>query len=315
MKSIQQLVIICLLIFSTENIFPQTAADYYMPLNVGNQLNLYAQSNSSSWTSRDLIYSIVGTDMVDGYECYRQVGVEILVDNQITHIDTFRIFWFREDVDGNVILSAVNFNGCEDPDSAMILNFSYFPNEYLTVGYSRNYSFGDNSKDSILSITETVTVPAGTFNNCLEILETHYDDFGNLIYSENRYYAQGVGKVKTIRTLPTNDMHTSYLTSYNITGLDSDIENQGPNNYILSQNYPNPFNPGTVISYQLPVNSNVTLKVYDVLGNEIATLVDEFKQAGSYKINCDGSVYSTGIYFYKLTAGTFSETRKMLLMK
>ena len=85
--------------------------------------------------------------------------------------------------------------------------------------------------------------------------------------------------------------------------------------FSLDQNYPNPFNPSTVIRYQLPVNSNVTLKVYDVLGNEIATLVNEFKPAGSYNVNFDASTQSSGVYFYRLTTSNFSEMRKMLLLK
>jgi hypothetical protein len=87
----------------------------------------------------------------------------------------------------------------------------------------------------------------------------------------------------------------------------------------LSQNYPNPFNPNTVISYQLPVTSNVTLKVYDVLGNEIATLVNEEKQPGVYEVEFNTSsikdLPSSGIYFYQLRAGDYTETKKMILLK
>src|SRR5690606_24928583 len=67
--------------------------------------------------------------------------------------------------------------------------------------------------------------------------------------------------------------------------------------FTLQQNYPNPFNPSTVISYELPVSGDVTLKVYDVLGNEIATLVNEEKPAGIYEVEFDGSMLSSGIYF------------------
>ena len=88
----------------------------------------------------------------------------------------------------------------------------------------------------------------------------------------------------------------------------------------LKQNYPNPFNPGTVISYQVPFLSYVTIKIYDILGREIATLVNEEKNAGSYKVefdsrSCGGSNLTSGIYFYKMNAGNFSETKKMLLLK
>ena len=71
----------------------------------------------------------------------------------------------------------------------------------------------------------------------------------------------------------------------------------------LYQNYPNPFNPSTKISWQSPVSSWQTLKVYDVLGNEVASLVDEFKPAGINEVNFDGSKFSSGIYFYQLKAG------------
>ncbi len=92
-------------------------------------------------------------------------------------------------------------------------------------------------------------------------------------------------------------------------------ENSIPTTFSLDQNYPNPFNPSTRISWQSPISSHQTLKVYDVLGNEVATLVDDFRGAGRYEINFDASGLSSGIYFYKLQAGNFIETRKMILMK
>jgi hypothetical protein len=83
----------------------------------------------------------------------------------------------------------------------------------------------------------------------------------------------------------------------------------------LSQNYPNPFNPTTIISYQLPVSSQITLKVYDVLGREVATLVNERKAAGSYEATFDAGKLASGVYLYKLQAGEFVSTKKMLLVK
>lgn len=93
--------------------------------------------------------------------------------------------------------------------------------------------------------------------------------------------------------------------------------NEIPKEFSLKQNYPNPFNPVTTISYQIHELSNVTLKVYDVLGNEVATLVDEVKQPGFYntQFSIINSQLSSGVYFYKLTAGTFSELKKMILIK
>jgi hypothetical protein len=88
-----------------------------------------------------------------------------------------------------------------------------------------------------------------------------------------------------------------------------------PQNYGLKQNYPNPFNPSTKISYQLPQADYVTLKVYNMVGKEVVTLVNEEKPAGYYQVNFSSSDMPSGIYFYELKAGSYSEVRKMLLLK
>ena len=85
--------------------------------------------------------------------------------------------------------------------------------------------------------------------------------------------------------------------------------------YQLNQNYPNPFNPGTIISYSIPNPGFVTLKVYDMLGREVQTLVNEFQSAKTYSISFDASDLSSGIYLYKLQAGDFLEAKKMILIK
>ena len=87
------------------------------------------------------------------------------------------------------------------------------------------------------------------------------------------------------------------------------------NDFELKQNYPNPFNPSTRINFAIPNSSFVNLKVYDVIGNEIATLVSEEKQAGNYEIDFDATGLPGGIYFYQIKSGSFIETRKMTLLK
>jgi len=101
------------------------------------------------------------------------------------------------------------------------------------------------------------------------------------------------------------------------TGIVNEKNSNIPTQFILYQNYPNPFNPSTVISYQLAVSSFVTLKVYDLLGREVATLVDEYQQAGVYnsQFSILHSQFSSGIYFYTLKAGKYIETKKMVLTK
>lgn len=107
------------------------------------------------------------------------------------------------------------------------------------------------------------------------------------------------------------------------TGLDNSKRNSLPGTFSLGQNYPNPFNPTTVIGYQLPVMSKVSLKVYDILGREVVALMNEIKPAGNYSVRWSAQGMPSGIYFYRLVAnaipsgkaGSFVETRKLVLLK
>ena len=118
-----------------------------------------------------------------------------------------------------------------------------------------------------------------------------------------------------------NDTVTGY---YSITlpksgTLQEKIESIGdyslPKDFELNQNYPNPFNPTTIINYSVPNTNMVTIKVYDQLGKQVATLVNEEKPAGNYFVNFNASKLSSGVYFYRMQAGSFVETKKLILMK
>jgi hypothetical protein len=148
-------------------------------------------------------------------------------------------------------------------------------------------------------------------------------------------FVEGNGSTTEIQSYSFTDNPEPGIYKYRLKQIDYDgsfeysreieAEVKLPIVFSLDQNYPNPFNPSTVIGYQLPVSGNVTLKVYDILGNEVATLVNEEKPAGNYEIEfsakgesaSDGNVYDlpSGIYFYKLQAGNFSATKKMILLK
>jgi hypothetical protein len=109
-----------------------------------------------------------------------------------------------------------------------------------------------------------------------------------------------------------------YYGRINQTPVEVEGENevtQIPESFSLYQNYPNPFNPTTTISYSLPISGNVALEVFNLLGEKVATLVDEFEEAGSYKKTFNADMLSSGVYIYKLSAGSFVETRKMILLK
>ncbi len=158
------------------------------------------------------------------------------------------------------------------------------------------------------------------------IAATKYDGFFTKYHSTGAWepFSIGLGKGKIINdalNYTTWVLHTATENHsvFFLWLIINDVENEDglstPNTILLSQNYPNPFNPSTVISYWLPVTSNVTLKVYDVLGNEITTLVNEEKQPGTYEVGFDGMEWPSGIYFYQLKAGNYIETKKMVLLK
>ncbi|MCS7053567.1 MAG: T9SS type A sorting domain-containing protein [Ignavibacterium sp.] len=103
-----------------------------------------------------------------------------------------------------------------------------------------------------------------------------------------------------------------FTTTIAATGVEDEIV---ADKFELSQNYPNPFNPSTTINFSIAERSNVSLKVYDMLGKEVATLVDEVKEAGQHTVNFNASNLASGIYVYKLVAGNFTASKKMVLMK
>lgn len=131
------------------------------------------------------------------------------------------------------------------------------------------------------------------------------------------YYVKGVYTENPPSPIETAASNTVVVT---VPGKDidkySESNNIGLNNeYYLSQNYPNPFNPSTIISYSLPVSGQIILKVFDILGREVAELVNEHKEAGTHTMKFDASDLTSGIYFYQIKAGDFSETRKLILQK
>jgi photosystem II stability/assembly factor-like uncharacterized protein len=99
-----------------------------------------------------------------------------------------------------------------------------------------------------------------------------------------------------------------------ISGINND-KNDLPNTFFLSQNYPNPYNPTTKINYSIASGTHVSIRIYDILGKVVSTLVNEHKEPGNYKVYFNGSGMPSGIYFYRIEAGDFSETRKMILLK
>ena len=99
------------------------------------------------------------------------------------------------------------------------------------------------------------------------------------------------------------------------TAVNDNVDNSLPTSFALAQNYPNPFNPKTVISYSLAESGRVNLEIFNVLGQSVITLVNGVKPAGNHQVEFDASTYPSGIFFYRLTQGEHSLTKKMVLVK
>ncbi len=105
------------------------------------------------------------------------------------------------------------------------------------------------------------------------------------------------------------------IRELNPSSVSEDESSSDLNNFLLEQNYPNPFNPSTTINFQVPENSYVSLIVYDILGNNVSTLIDEIKEAGYHSIEFDATNLVSGTYFYRLATGEFTSVKKLVLLK
>ncbi|MBI1937210.1 MAG: CotH kinase family protein [Ignavibacteriales bacterium] len=137
------------------------------------------------------------------------------------------------------------------------------------------------------------------------------DTVSIIIHKPGTYTFKGIGK-KSGWTLAVSPAYVIDAATVSV-----DERQAAPTDFVLHQNYPNPFNPATTIEFRVPSFAFVSLKVFDMLGREVITLVDEYKQAGTHSVQLSTNDYqlSSGIYFYKLTSGAFSLTRKMLFLK
>jgi hypothetical protein len=196
----------------------------------------------------------------------------------------------------------------------------------LSIGDSWTAWVGEPTT-AVVTDTETVTVPAGTF---FTYIVKHYLVSKPDSVTAMTYFSNNVGMVKGyVRN--SNMVLTSYfikggsgffpLCVGNIwsfsspTGVNTPVDPSRPFMLNLNQNYPNPYNPNTKIQYSIAEKGIVTLKIYDILGKEIAVLVNSSKEAGSYELNFDASKLSSGTYIYVLRTGHNSVAKKMLLMK
>ncbi|MBA4313434.1 MAG: hypothetical protein C0417_12495 [Chlorobiaceae bacterium] len=154
-----------------------------------------------------------------------------------------------------------------------------------------------------------ITEPDGTFE-----IQNLPPGLYQMVVDKEGYAANDtpVYSVDAVNNFTVNEID---LSISNVTLDAPEIENGMPTKYQLSQNYPNPFNPVTHFQFSIANSQLTILKVYDLLGREVVTLVNEVKQPGAYTVNWDASVYPSGVYYYRLQSGSFIETKKLILMK
>jgi hypothetical protein len=237
---------------------------------------------------------------------------------------------------GTSSIEIADFDGDGDKD---ILSTGYDSDELILIKNQGDLVFSD--EEIITRQTEGFVVmdyendgdkDIVTVNRRLEtngITVFLNDGFGNFITRENCYfpYADGVpwsiiasdfdldGRTDIAITSTTDSLYVLYNLSGGTVGIHDQIIEEVPTSFSLEQNYPNPFNPTTTIQYSLPFSEKVSLKIFNLLGEEVKTLTDEYQDAGKHSVQFNANNLASGIYFYRLQAGSFIETKKMILIK
>jgi hypothetical protein len=201
---------------------------------------------------------------------------------------------------------------------------------FTTAGNNAQESIG-NLVDGVIDLIVDEDIPPNQGNILISRLESASEKLGQgnrigallqMVYFKARIIILRISNQITV------DVYTSLnYSSDGVIDLIVDEDNPNitqsidindiltPRTYTLSQNYPNPFNPSTTIEFSIPQSSNVSIRIYDIMGREVATLVNEYRGTGTYIATWNAGSFSSGVYFYKLIAGNFSETKKMVLSK
>jgi predicted GH43/DUF377 family glycosyl hydrolase len=188
----------------------------------------------------------------------------------------------------------------------VILNNSTYEMWYGGQGNTGVYNVGYATSSDGVNWTKSASNPVMTVGSTAS-----FDSHGllkpSVIFENDTYKMWYTGNRSTIWRI-------GYAVS-DLSAVDIELTSGLPEVFSLEPNYPNPFNPSTVIRYSLPVGRSVIIRVYDMIGREVATLVNEYKPAGRYEIQLDASQLPSGAYIYRLVTGEYAETRKMLLIR
>lgn len=265
-----------------------------------NGLNWYPRNNGIVWP-----YPSINSFAFDGYRIFvgssRGVYLSLnygttwtLMNTGLTNTDVLSVAFIGEDIIAGTAGGGVHIS--TDYGS------SWSPVNNGLTGMRVNSLTVSNNKISALINTDKIYFSSNNGSSWSLVGDGSIDDFLTNLWSINEFIYVGSHEGVLWRRLLSE-----------ITGVE--LEKTVPNNYQLYQNYPNPFNPTTKIKYSIPQTSFVTLKVYDILGRGVTTLVNEEKPVGNYEVEFSSNALANGIYFYRLQTGNFVETKKMILLK
>ncbi len=312
MNSLKLTFLFALALFFCENVFSlDTASARYFPLNVGNAFYFKVENKNPGGT---------------------------IVSYSVSRIERLQIY------NGKTYYYCTNFLGLGNAND----NANYYLRyDSLTGNLVRYDSYFSSCNNEVIlyklsaSVGDTIgTLCAGNVNmECTRIADTLI--FGNNVNFKKfgyYYYNNGYQTIKeaifaktkgvffsrwNVTTIHSFQDRKVFLKGARINGVIygdtllglSNVSNEIPKYYELSQNYPNPFNPGTNIGFRIAEFGFVRIIVYDALGKEVQTLVNQELSAGTYEIEFDGSELPSGVYYYKLEAGGFTGTKRMVLIK
>ena len=246
-------------------------------------------------------YNIVSREENDStFLLYTNDGTVIQLDSTNTAVD--RIMTMRSSFP--VPLGGLDDASLQVSDAYSIL---VYPDQQFLGGNSIRIPYSDELADSTGKGFTEENISVFRW----DLLNSEWIDIGGYINADYNYI---------IASIEGPGVYAAFATDFVLDVEDDEHGNILPYRFELSQNYPNPFNPVTTISYSLPRRSEVSIDIFNILGQKIITLVDETKPAGDYQINWDsndsyGQKVSTGIYFYRFQAGDYIETKKMILLK
>ena len=275
---------------------PNLLAQKYYPLEIGNR-----------WDYKTFYFDYYGGNLDSSFH-----SVEVIGDTLFSNGKNYSVFSSYDLIGGTFVRmdeSYIYYYNTNENEEDTIINLS----AELNVPYYPESEFAWSVELIEIDTVELFGISTRSLRYRMDGLILRYvsiSDIFGLYHLDSPGEPPGTGQWSTnlyFAIIDGEEYGEPVSVEDDLTNLPLDLS--------LSQNYPNPFNPTTKITYTIPQSSFVMLKVYDVLGNEIATLINEEKPAGIYEVEFDGSDLTSGIYFYKLRASNFIETKKMVMLK